>query len=317
MLNEGPPRPIDLSETFQIDDARVKVNSRSFFPNAGEIQSGDPQGTIIFLPGWGVNADSRSAGIFSQSFADAGNQRVLAIDTKPDRDIDDSLFREAQAIGQFVRTQGVNDLTIVGFSEGGSKAADLSVVLQDSDVKVDGVILINPIGMYKQKQTDFFINFIRNARQGASQIQSNDPGSSRQFLARSFHSMEELLASILREALRTKGNYPKRLVNQVRHLARRNKRYADVNVPVILLQGTNDVISDPKQTTAGLRSNNFAERERQLQRTVFTSSPHVRMLAGDKPPFHNGPILRSGQVARVSLFLLRRAKRKANPSPSI
>jgi pimeloyl-ACP methyl ester carboxylesterase len=289
------------SDTYLVNGSNIRVNTRVIEPRSGKGLSGR---SIVLLPGWGVDAHSKSASVV----ADAGQQNVLVIDTKPQRFDALTLHEEATAIAESIRNGDQRNVTIVGYSEGGIKAASLSIELQKTDIGVEGLVLMSSPGFYRQKESDLVRKFFRISSQAASQIK--DKGvRPKHFLTQGLQSAGGIVSSVGMEVARTNLKYARRIVSQLRNIAAENKIYREVTVPVVLIQGKDDVLSDPEITVPGYRKKNWRQRQERLQETIFPRSPYVRMVTGERHGIHAMPYLRSRQIARVSLGLVKRAHR--------
>lgn len=298
MILERNQIPINQSNYFNVDNRIIRVNSEVIRPNS---ITPPPNNPIVFFPGWGNDADSRSAQLIGRAFADTSKREVIIIDTKPHDIFDKSLFVESVAVAQFLEREGAESTTLVGYSEGGIKATNLAVVLQEKKVKTDGLILMGSAGLYRRKQSDPVLAFFKHG------IQSRKIKTKQYLHDYIDQEAQGIVAGQIRELVRTKLKYPKRLAYQVREISRRNARLKDVNIPVVLINGAEDLVSEPESFLPGFKSLTQHEREEALRRTLFPRSPFVRFLAGNKLPLHTMPVLRAPQVARVSLGLIREA----------
>ncbi len=230
------------------------------------------------------------------------------VDTKPQRFDDSTLHDESIAIANSLKINGANNVTIVGYSEGGIRAANLSIELQGSGVNVNGLVLMNPPGIYRQRESDLIRKFFRISSQAASQIKETGINS-RHFLTQGLQSAGGIFLSVGSEVVRTKLQYTRRIIWQLRNISAENKRYRDVAVPVVLIQGKDDILSNPKLTVPGYKDKNWRQRQEVLQDTIFSGSPYVRMVTGERYGIHAMPYLRSRQIARVSLGQIKRFQR--------
>lgn len=294
-------------ETFEVNGNTILVSSKTLRPS-NTIPDVTSQGRIAFLPGWGVESDSKSALIVGQSFADASGQSVTIFDTFATRVDDRSIDEESVAVARSLVNSEQNEITIVGYSEGGIKAAGLVNALTETEIHTRGLVLMSPAGLYRQKESSLIGKFFRISHQGASQVKSS--GANRKDLAsEGFKSAKDLALSIGKEAARSNLGYARRLRSQLRTIATKYPGYRKIATPIVLIQGINDVLSDPEITLPGYKNRSIIERERALQQTIFPESPHVRMVVGRKNGIHNMPYLRSRQIAEAALYILKRSER--------
>ncbi|MBP9716439.1 MAG: alpha/beta hydrolase [Candidatus Levybacteria bacterium] len=299
MRTETSLIPTDTSSDFAVNGRIIRVNSRTIQPDLIGPLTYDP---IVIFPGWGNNANSRSAQMLGHAFAEEGKRKVIIIDTKPHEIFDNSLLTESAAVAQFLERAKTESTTIVGYSEGGIKAANLAVILQKSKIKPEGLALLGAAGLYESEQVDPMLAFARHGIQSKKRV-------NRTFMRPLGQSGQGIIAGQVLELKRTKFNYPRRLAYQVREISRRNPRLKEINIPIVVINGAEDLVSEPERFIPGFRRLNQYEREEALKRTIFQNSPYVRFLAGEKPPIHTMPILRARTIARVSLGLLERTKR--------
>ena len=125
--------------------------------NPTKEQEGQPKKTVIFLPGWGMQAeDTSNDGLqkaFSlnrQTYTITSSSKYKNYDLKQDgNEKPDLLNEEAKAIAQFIKEHGITNVTIAGHSRGGSKAINLTKILQgDPELDINGLILMGAVGLY-------------------------------------------------------------------------------------------------------------------------------------------------------------------------
>jgi hypothetical protein len=124
-------------------------------------------------------------------------------------------------------------------------------------------------------------------------------------------------------------NYPSRFKNEILETAAVNSRLAELRVPIILISGAQDPISNPEKIIPPgeeekvlevweheqqtLEVKNFSDpREEFLRKNVFPNSPYIRMVVPEKLGHHGLPLYRSKSVARAALYLLKRFERREN-----
>ena len=78
-------------KSYEVSGVNIDVNYRILSPKKEHLDSktGNPISPasdtfLVFMPGWAVDAGTKTAEVTGQAFAEAGNQRVFTIDTKPD-----------------------------------------------------------------------------------------------------------------------------------------------------------------------------------------------------------------------------------------
>jgi pimeloyl-ACP methyl ester carboxylesterase len=321
-----PPHYRTASQDYQVGDVEVTVSytmlKRQELPRACVAHSANASRAILFLPGWSLTSSVTSVGRVARELARAGRVTVLSIDTRPDRTVNESLYKEAAAVRLFIQDQGIGSVTILGHSQGGIKAAKLAVLLQRGNPKIDigGVILIDPVGLYGQSSAllcggllmDVVVNTPRTM---IRELFRSNP----QVFRSGIRVAVDLGLSMAKEVARTRLSYPYRLIHQVREMCRPHPHFGEIEAPVILVQGVEDPISDPHKLVSNYdimeritRDEDtgavFDPREKLLRETYFSKSPAVRMVVGTKLGHHGLPFLRD-RVGESSLYLLGRLRR--------
>jgi pimeloyl-ACP methyl ester carboxylesterase len=308
------------TKTYEIEGASVDVNYRSIFPKNSSPDNKQPNSErrIIFLPGWSLDANTKSAATIGQAFSDAGNSEVLIIDTKPNEIVEDSLNKEAEAIARLVKEQGIKNIIIAGYSEGGIRSVDLVSILQrqrkrgETDISVDGVILMESLGLYEQESAlKLATSFVKDGLIDGQINTLNSQVSKREGIgkteARTARVTMDVVFGVMREIVRSKGiKYPQRLRSQIEELTDVQKYLDEVKAPVILIQGAKDLVSSPEKILPGYKDK---ERETALRKELFPNSPYIRMVVGKRLGTHGMPLYRAEQVAKDSLYLLDRYKK--------
>ncbi len=321
-------------DTFEVGSVKIDVNYKSLFPKSlqslesDQNTESDSSELIIVFPGWSMDAHTKSAERIGQAFADAGNKQVLVIDTKPNRVVDDSLYKEAKAVRNLLEKIGTKRITIAGYSEGGIKTIDLAVILQNNpDITIDGVVLMDSVGIYNQEsQVNFVGGFVKDAlvdtpiALGRRVFQKKDVQSVTTGLKAGTDVLFGLLETIAREKI---VGYPKKVMSQIDEMFGKSNHLAELRTPVVLVQGVNDPVSNPEKVVPGYKELDKTEgttdnegvyhtqREQYLRTNIFPNSDYVRMVVGKRiVPHHVMPVEDADRVANTSLYLLKRAERQ-------
>ena len=332
-------------------------------PYKPAIPEGEPDQAVIFLPGWSLDAGTKSARKVGQAFADAGIRKVFVVDVKPDRVVDDTLYKEAEAIAKLVKDSGVKRLTISGYSEGGVRAINLAVILQKQypEIVVDGVVLIESMGLYDQGSKKGFVGKFgadsvvtpfatgkdtgreiltagkHFAQDSYSKLTDREHKTERKYIQRIKAQVQtgatelqvgtDVLFGMMKEVRRMGRDYRQRVQSQIREMINIQTHLGEVRVPVILVQGVDDLVSNPEKVIPGYKNlgrmatdeatnEQYDPREKFLQEDLFPESPDVRLVTGEKSSHHAITILRAEQIAKDSLYLLERFKREQAPIQS-
>ena len=140
--------------------ADVEVRSKDFYPQDNEVQL-DPNRAVIFLPGILMNPGDDIVKNLGQSFAEKSLGKTIVISTKltkgnlsqEDAKKLDLIYEEAKGIKNYIQEKGLTEITLAGWSLGGDKAIDVAELLQDDqDLKIEGVILLSPAGLYDERK---------------------------------------------------------------------------------------------------------------------------------------------------------------------
>jgi pimeloyl-ACP methyl ester carboxylesterase len=322
------PTPAEVGgekKTYSLESGhRVEVDSKIFHPSP-EVKARSenlPHDPVVFLPGWAMQAGFKSMEKISQSFADYSRRETFTVTSRVDESSANSLEEEAQAIAKFIKEKGLTRFSLAGHSQGGDKAILIAAILKnDPDIKIDGLILFDSVGLYDQGDLDLVAKFTSGSLLGTpkgiiqelfTQSSAKKRGSS--FAPDAIQSGKDLLQGMGAEIKRSKLSYPKRIRDEVQQMADLNTKTAEVNVPVILISGTADTVSEPGQILAqgdqpGEGWQEITDREKVLQEKYFRSSPYVRMVVPEKLGHHGLPLFRSDSAARASLYLIERSKR--------
>ncbi len=309
-----------LSYTLE-SGVTVDLVSRIFRPENNK----NPHRAVIFLPGWAMDAYARSIEKISETFANEYRANTFAITTRtkergdPDAPTD-LLYEEARAIKRYIQEQGLKDVIIGGHSQGADKAIDVATLLQDDgNLTLKGLVLIDAVGLYDQGGFELAAKFTKNLSVDApkSVIHSLGGSSLKRIhkIAPLLRASSDVIAGIAKEVWRSKLKYWARFKNEVGEMARKNPHSHEVKVPVVVVSGMEDSLSDvermvpDEKPSPEKRSKNFSgtrsrAREDYIQKTLFPQSPAVHVFVPRKLGVHILPIFRPDSVARVSLSTL-------------
>lgn len=331
---------------YEVDGVLIGLTCREFIPNNKEFS---PKKAKIFLPGWSMGASADSGKELNQSFADNSDQINYAIVTHTESVVPDSLFKEAEAIRRFIKDKGLEEVTIGGHSEGGSKAIDLAFLLQEKnpEIKVSGVILLDTVGLYEQESHELARKFAKdtlidtlpdNLKDQYKKLKKSQPSAKTEVVKSLFNRTKttasaggDIIKGIAKEIKLSHFDYLKRLTGQIREMARKNPRIEKIKAPIILISGAKDPISSRekivpkseedraiqeylKNIDSDLSKTNptLRIREEYLKENLFLESPYIKMIIPEDFGHHGLPLFRPESIAKVSLYLLERYYR--NPS---
>lgn len=273
----------------------IDVRTKSFLPEKGYDYC-DRKDLILFL-GWGPDENAQSYEKLAQSMADNFCRQVHIVNTVPEKIIKDSLFYEAKATANHIEKMKMSDVVIAGYSQGAAKAINLTSILQEpsSTVKPESLVLFAPACINQQSPSEITKRFLLDGLfETIPRIltEKNIPPPKGE-LNRFGKSKESLkVISDITLGILNKLKDPKKLVHEIKEIAKENSRLEDVKVPVVLFQGKFD-------KAAGPRSNiNYEE--------IFPNSPYVRRILATRSSNHDFVLVRSGQIARTAAHFLRK-----------
>lgn len=288
-----------------VRDAGVAVDvfGKRFFPDESSrgTSAQSDHATLVFLPGWSMSAHDAAVGKFCRALAHYAGAQVLAVESRaaepraqdPSVDI---LYEEARAIGTYLEEHRIGRAIIIGHSRGGDKAISLaSVLAHDSAIPVDGLILLDAVGLYAQKPWRLAAGFYTDTFFGTPWALIKD-GFPKRATTTGVWLVMETAGHVLAEIVRWNLAYPRRFMREVREMARQNPHAAEVRVPVVAISGAQDPVSNPRfMPEAALRA-------------LFTQSPGVYGSAPEKRGHHGVPFFYPETVARESLGALAHLK---------
>lgn len=327
------------SQVYGIEGARINLGWEKFFPAKPTFTSSDE--AVVVLPGWGAKTNTKPVDVLGRAFADNSHMPTYAITAEAEPRVNDSLYKEAEAVLQFLQEKGIKKVTLAGHSQGGSRAINLVVLLQerqkvDPAVEVKGLILIDSVGLYEQDSSqmgrkfavDSLIgtslatvgNVLKYARRRIRQRQPVRKAFSQSWYANRVPQTLDVgwaaLSGMLKDVgpmINSRSGYWQRVGPQVKEMVAKNPRISQIRVPVILIHGAGDSVIDRKQIVPPkVEGQGWQEREKFLKANLFTSSPIVKMAVVEKAGRHGLPLFRD--VARSGLHLLERTRRQLDTS---
>lgn len=306
---------------YDIADTRVYVSWKEFSPQNKEVPSDE---AILFLSGWSAGK-TKTLENLTQSFAQDSGKNAFLIITKSKKVVDDSLYKEAQAIREAIREmvigEGLKKIILAAHSEGGIKAANLISMLQEENqnnknqnnesqnVEIQGLILLDPVGLYEQNggklASQFTLDTVVNTPATLVKNSLRDPS----LILKGLQAGSDIIFNIARGIATTSlkdGTYVRRLILQIKEGARKNTHYQEIECPIVLIQGKKDPISDYKKIIPNINDpEDLWEREKILKETLFLKSKSVVMLLGEKIGHHGLPHFRPEAVSQAALRALR------------
>lgn len=279
--------------------------------------SGNLDNYIVFLPGVAVEADSPSVAKSAQDFANASQSVAYSISTRIDNPkAKDSQAAQAEAISQFLSLQNLQDITIVGNSQGANKAIDLTAQIEAREkdgkpVLVKGIILTNPAGLYDQDPAKLTKNFFKDAavntpnevvKQGKSKL-----------LASTISLGNSVAKNIAKEFINHPKEFKDRVTREADEAARLNVHAKDIKAPIVVVVGSKDLAFEAKDLIPeGAHDPSLDSQEKRVaeMRKIFPNSEDIKVLEVEKSGTHSLHFLRSESVANSTIGLLERMEKK-------
>ncbi len=322
------------SKLYGIEGSRVLVTWQEFLPT--NKSSGNK--AIIFFPGWPLRADSDSIRALCEEFARSSGVKTFALHTRNEQVIPNSLYLEAKAVCKFLEESEFNEITLVGYSQGGIKAINTIISLHEinANLHVDGLILIVSVGLNEIDSAELARRYMTDFLIKSSLIIIREVARQPSFrkklvslirnISLAIHSSLEFFISILQEVRASNRHYFERFQNDLKEMTQKSPYLNQIRVPVVLVQGAKDRVSDSRRilsqatdtTALVLSSFDISENlptcsqntsQQILAMDIFPQSAHVIMVEANKFGTHVLPLFRSKSVARASLYLLQRASR--------
>ncbi|MBI2039597.1 alpha/beta hydrolase [Candidatus Microgenomates bacterium] len=225
-------------ETFTTGD--VEVSYVKLIPEAG---GNNADKAVFYLPGypWEPYEATR---LFPRQLANKFGWITFDVTARAIGEDPNSLYeKQADAIRQFLISQGIKEVTIAGDSEGAIRAANLAVSLKanNPEIKVNGIVLINPKGVYKEDAGDVARNFIRDTFQ-VTPKEKDPKGPQVEYIQLQF------LTSLTKELgyYIVKGEFD-RMADPFWGMSDVNPAFAKIEVPILFITSEKDVVSNPNK----------------------------------------------------------------------
>ncbi len=296
---------------LKVGKKTITVEWRRFLPETtGEEKITNPKNNVIFFNGWSMNVDAKSPENLADNLAEEvtknGYSAVYSIDTRAEQIVDNSIMAEAEAVRRLIEEQGLKEVILAGHSQGGLEAATLAAILKkkNPEIELDGVILLDPVGIYDQGSLELAYNFMENSL--SSFFKSP--------LKKVIQEGLDIAIGLGREIKKSGFSYPKRFGKEVSQMAKQSPLLKKIKCPVVLIQGMNDSVSMPEKTEKaaikGLSEDEITEYHEKNLAKIFPNSSYIKWARGKEFGNHDMPLIRSEQIATVVAYLLRRAERE-------
>lgn len=276
---------------------------------------------VIYFGGTFETPDAPSTLDLRQSWADySGSSSFVFMPTA-----------SIEQVHQLIKEKHLGNVVLTGYSQGAIRAVDLAALLQEQDdsIKIEGLILLEPVGMYQQNGLRLAINFALDS------IVKTPLGiaTNTEYIQRGIGVLKEFIPGTVPQPPASPTPKPS-LREQIALMSRVDPHLQEVETPLVLIQGSKDIVSEhekmvPREVEeeidarqayfkklqqirrsvgkkwSEIKFPKFEDlRENYLKEFVFPKSPFIRMLVPEKAGHHGLPIFRPESVAKASLYIL-------------
>lgn len=290
-----------------VRDEQLNLVWKEFYPhpksisgreiNSTEVANDLAKRAVISLPGTFEVADAPSNIGLKQSLADYSGCPTLAFPPN----------QNPETLRKFIEKNAFDSVTLIGYSQGGTIATELAYLLQTANPKiVDGLILLAPMGLYKQSGVGLALRFIADTIIKTPITLLRSRARYPQYFEKGMQVAKEAVKGGGSKELGPSINSFTELRRQVNAMAEKNPHLKDIKAPVVIVQGNMDMVSEYKRVVPS----DSQSREDFLTQNIFPDAPYIRMLVPKKGGNHGFAIFRDESVARAACGLLKRWKRQ-------
>ena len=323
-----------MSKRYDLEHIQVQVTWEEFLPTGKEFP---PEKAVLFLPGWPLKeAPAKSMRRIGEEFANNFGARTYLIYTQSKQIVTHPMYHHAQAVCKFLAElaeKGIKSIILSGLSQGGLKAIDTVVRLQEMElgIRVEGLVLINSAGLndidewtllwrqFVDLTVKIFLIILRESAREPSLRKKIT--SLRENMIVLLRGAGDFFFSIRVDARPSLRTFFSRFKNEVVETATRSPYLDQLSVPIVIIQGTKDrcfdtdrILTQAKAQTgtsevfdARVKSPPVFSKAAKKQNPVedlFPRSPYVRLVRGQKFGNHLLPLFQPGAVAQASLYVL-------------
>ena len=275
-----------FKKTYVVDANPIELEVREYLPD--KTNKSD---LIIYFPAWSGN-NSSTIHYLAKKLSEESNTATLVINTTPFQVIPNSLYQQAKAVALFLKEQegGIKNLIIGGHSEGGIKAINLASLSQnDKGIFLRGLILIAPLGLYKQSGLQLAWNFIKDGYFNTkARINKEDEPRRSKLKEKWDHVKRDVLTTIWQSVKHFKFHFISDLLSQIVEMSSISPRLGDIQCPIDVIAAENDIVSSP--TSMHIQE-------------LFPHNPHVKLFI-EKGIGHILPHWRQDEIVKTALEYL-------------
>lgn len=307
----------------------VLKNAKTGAEESARVERGaSPGEVVIFLPGVALEADSASVLESSVQFANAKQSEVISVTTRLDNvQRERAQEVQAEAIRKFILEQGFTKVLIVGNSQGAVKGMELAYLLEqrgaenaEMSVAVEGLILTGPGGIVAQSPGDlrnaFFYDAAVTTTPEVLKNAAANPGKNAGAVARSAVLGADVAAGMAKEFARKPGEFAGRVEKEASDAAAVTRHAGEIKAPVVLVVGEIDAAFSSNEFIPAVAHDQTVwsqdAREKKMRDEVFHNAAAVRVLEVRRNGVHGAHYLRGEEVAKTSVYMLKRLARAKN-----
>lgn len=260
---------------------------------------GNAESATIFLSGWSMKGNSRSLRYIGRELQKMRpSEKVMTLACKS-LSKSERIRHEASAISEFLLDKGIKELTLIGYSEGATKAISTAglLVSKNPEINLKGLILSSPLGVSQtQNITPRLIHAMAFAIpfDTITQIKHNPKDWKVFFYA--FCAGIAVISGIMGEILKQNIQYLPNLKKDIDEISRRNNDIEKISSPIVIVTGTRDNVVKKEEIRGDINE-------------AIKNGLPVFVLNSEKFSNHGLPFLRPKTFVRASLGMLDRARR--------
>lgn len=282
------------NKVYEVGGARINLGWEKFTPKEPTVASSDE--AVIVLPGWGAKINTKPVDALGGDFANNSHLPTYAVIAEAEQvhTVEDSLYKEAKAVLQFLQEKGIKKVTLTGYSQDSSRAINLAVLMQewqkiDPAVEVNGLVLMEPTGLYEQDSGKMGKKFAYDSLVGTSAGMIKDVGkyavrkmwAKRKPIGKAFaeswrvnqvpRTLDVGRATLFgmlkdwKDLINPRSVYWQRAGAQAKEMAKQNPRTSQVRCPVIIVVGAQDTVIDHNQIVPSSVEEKVARRRQEVK----------------------------------------------------
>ena len=328
--------------TYETGGVPIELTCREFESSVREGSEEERGSEIVFLPGVGLDVDTKTAEDIGEAFAQNKNGgETYVIRAKVRENIEDTMGVENDEIIKFLDENGLENFVLAGQSQGGDRAISIAAEIGE---RIRALVLVDAVGLYEQKPGELAAKFFKDSGVDTTPAVISHLFKGRKdklsTLKRGLQSGSDIIFGIIKDIVNigraNKLESTERVKKEVEELAKVNPRLSEIRVPVVLISGAEDPISDPERIApiqkeiystemmtdlgkelygndrakeAQLR--NIRARNEYVKNNLFPNSPWCKVIVPEKMAHHGLQIFRPEAVANAALGLIERGEREA------